>query len=311
MSVLVEVQNLTIRYGRLEAVSGISFSIPRGEVFGFIGPNGAGKTSTVKALATLLEPHQGEIVIDGIDTTVDPEEVRKRIGYVPDAFGLYEDLTVQEYLHFFAAAHGIQKSRRHALVHDVIELADLRVKLHQQVDSLSRGQKQRLSVARVLLHDPELLILDEPAAGLDPRARIEFRELLKELQGMGKTILLSSHYLQELGELATRVGIIDQGRMVAEGPVDEVIRGAGIPERVEVELVETGEALLERLRAIAGVAQVTQSNGKIELSLGDAAGTPDELLVAIQAAGARVRAFAPCRVDLETVFLKLTGGGAA
>src|SRR6185437_4796940 len=192
---IVEIEHLHVFYGKKIAVRDLSLSIPRGEVFGFIGPNGAGKTTTIKVLATLLKPSAGSVRVLGTDVKLSPQKVRRNIGYVPDSFGVYEDLTVTEYLHFFAAAYRIEREKRAGTVGDVLALTDLSNKADSQVDALSRGMKQRLGIARILLHDPQLLLLDEPASGLDPRARIELRELLKELQRMGKTILVSSHIL--------------------------------------------------------------------------------------------------------------------
>ncbi|MBI3862649.1 MAG: ABC transporter ATP-binding protein, partial [Planctomycetia bacterium] len=225
---VVDVENLWVRYGQLAAVRGISLQIPRGEVFGFIGPNGAGKSSTIKVLATLLRDFTGKVKINGLDVLWRPQAVREKIGYVPDFFGVYEDLTVEEYLHFFAAAYRIDRAKRKAIIGDVLELTDLTHKLNSPVDALSRGMKQRLSLARVLLHDPDLLLLDEPASGLDPRARIEMRELLKALKEMGKTILISSHILHELSQLCTRIGIIEAGKMVAQGSVNDIYRHLGV-----------------------------------------------------------------------------------
>src|SRR5581483_232228 len=201
---VVDIQNLSVSYGHQTAVRNLSLTIPAGEVFGFIGPNGAGKTTTIKVLATLLKPTSGSVRVLGTNVMYSPQQVRRNIGYVPDSFGVYEDLTVAEYLSFFAAAYRIEWDNRAATVKDVLALTDLGNKVDAQVDSLSRGMKQRLGIARVLLHDPQLLLLDEPASGLDPRARIELRELLKELQRMGKTILVSSHILHELSQFCTR-----------------------------------------------------------------------------------------------------------
>jgi len=189
------VKDLRVKYGKFEAVRGISFQIPKGEVFGFIGPNGAGKSSTIRVLATLQKEFEGTVRVNGISVRRDPDRVREMMGFVPDFFGVYEDLSAREYLHFFAAAYRVPRARRAGLVDEVLQLTDLTHKIDSPVDALSRGMKQRLSLARVLLHDPDLLLLDEPASGLDPRARIELRELLKALQQMGKTILISSHIL--------------------------------------------------------------------------------------------------------------------
>src|SRR5271156_4824372 len=225
---VVNIENLYVDYGNIHAVRGISLQIPRGEVYGFIGPNGAGKSSTIKVLATLLPGYRGRAQVNGVEVSRDPQTVRENIGYMPDFFGVYEDLTAREYLHFFAATYRIPRGRRAAIVNDVLELTDLTHKIDSQVDSLSRGMKQRLALARVLLHDPDLLLLDEPASGLDPRARIEVRELLKELKRMGKTTLISSHILPELADLCNKVGIIERGELIFAGTVEAAVRKASL-----------------------------------------------------------------------------------
>src|ERR671928_147818 len=211
MPAMIKTVNLTKRYGTLVALANLNLEIQEGDCFGFIGPNGAGKTTTIKILATLLQPTWGEARICDLVVGYQSRQIRPLIGYVPDFFGAYEDMVVQEYLEFFASAYNITGQQRVRVVGDVLELTDLSYKRDALVDSLSRGMKQRLSVARVLLHDPKVLLLDEPASGLDPRARIEIRELLKELRAMGKTILVSSHILPELADFCTSIGIIERG----------------------------------------------------------------------------------------------------
>jgi ABC-2 type transport system ATP-binding protein len=309
----VQVERLRIVYGTLEAVRGISFQIPQGEVFGFIGPNGAGKSSTIKVLATLLKPAAGQARVAGIDVTADPYAIRRRMGYVPDFFGVYEDLTVNEYLHFFAAAYRLDRVKRNTVVGDVLELTDLTHKRDSQVDALSRGMKQRLSIARVLLHDPELLLLDEPASGLDPRARIEMRELLKELRNMGKTILISSHILHELSHLCTHIGIIEAGQLVAEGSLEEIYRQLELRRVVHVQLSNNGDLtpLLEELRRVRGVADVEKQIDRIAIKLDESVLSVEDLLSQMMRLGARVRMFQPEAMDMETAFMKLTQGKTA
>src|SRR5512135_2041980 len=226
MAAVIKTVNLTKRYGSLVALSNLNLEIDEGDCFGFIGPNGAGKTTTIKILATLLQPTWGEARICDFVVGYQSRQIRPMIGYVPDYFGAYEDMVVQEYLEFFAAAYNIHGSARVKVVNDVLELTDLGYKRDAPVDGLSRGMKQRLSIARVLVHDPKVLLLDEPAGNLDPRARIEMRELLKELRRMGKTILISSHILPELADLCNTVGIIEQGELLYSGPVVDVVRRA-------------------------------------------------------------------------------------
>ena len=304
----VEVDNLVVRYGKLEAVRGISFGIPKGEVFGFIGPNGAGKSSTIKVLATLMKPARGTARLDGVDIPSNPRLIRKRIGYMPDFFGVYEDLTVDEYLHFFAAAYRLPAGKRAGVVADVLELTDLTGKRTDQVDALSRGMKQRLGLARVMLHDPDLLLLDEPASGLDPRARIEMRELLKELKKMGKTILISSHILHELSQLSTRIGIIEQGRFIAEGSLDEIYGQLELNRVVHVQLADNVDGLADRLAAVPGVTEVVPQVDRLAIRVHEDELPVDALLVRIQDFGGRVRMFQPEAMDMETAFMKLTHG---
>jgi len=307
----VEVNRLWVRYGKTVAVRDLSFEIPQGEVFGFIGPNGAGKTTTIKVLATLLAPLDGRVRIGGIDVLHSPERVRPRIGYMPDFFGVYEDLTVNEYLHFFAAAYRMARAKRNAVVDDVLALTDLGAKRDTAVDALSRGMKQRLGLARVLLHDPDLLLLDEPASGLDPRARIEIRELLKELRNMGKTILISSHILHELAQMCTRIGIVEAGRMVAQGSLADIYRQLSLRHVVHVQFANESPELLERIKAIHAVEAVEHDIDRVSIHVRGAAMPVEELLERLIGLGARVRMFQPEAMDMETLFMKLTEGKTA
>ena len=309
---LVEVDRLWVNYGKVVAVRGISLSIPRGEVYGFIGPNGAGKTSTIKVLATLLKPARGFVKLDGVSVPDHPYEVRRRIGYMPDFFGVYEDLTVNEYLHFFAAAYHLVGQQRKRVVSDVLALTDLGGKRDEQVESLSRGMKQRLALARVLLHDPDLLLLDEPASGLDPRARIEIRELLKELRRMGKTILISSHILHELAHLCTHIGIIEAGRMVAQGSLEQIYQQLQLKRLVHVQITNLAEnGLLERIRTIPHVAAVEEQVDRLAIQLHEDELPVEDLLTQLHQLGAKVRMYQPEAMDMETAFMKLTEGKTA
>jgi len=308
---LVEIENLWVRYGRTVAVRDLSFTIPAGEVFGFIGPNGAGKTTTIKVLATLLTPAFGSARIDGLDVAVRPHAVRKRIGYMPDFFGVYDNLSVSEYLHFFAAAYRLERAKRKAVVGDVLALTDLTSKRETPVDALSRGMKQRLALARVLVHDPDVLLLDEPASGLDPRARIEMRELLKELKNMGKTILVSSHILHELALVCTRIGIVEAGRMVAEGELDEIYRLLGLRRLIHVQVANLTDELLAKMKAIDGVDSLEEHVDRLAFHIIEDKLTPEDLLDRLREAGARVHMFQPEAMDMETAFMKLTQGKTA
>lgn len=308
---VVDVQNLWVRYGKLVAVRGINLQIPKGEVFGFIGPNGAGKSSTIKVLATLLREFVGRVRVNGIDVLRNPQLVREKIGYVPDFFGVYEDLTVEEYLHFFAAAYRIERAQRKTIIGDVLSLTDLSHKLDSPVDGLSRGMKQRLSLARVLLHDPDLLLLDEPASGLDPRARIEMRELLKALKEMGKTILISSHILHELAQLCTRIGIIEAGQMVANGSVNEIYRQLGLLRIVHVQVADELDGLVEKVRQVPGVESAEAQTDRLAIRLHEDQTSIEDLHGHLVQFGARIRMFQPEAMDMETAFMKLTEGKTA
>jgi ABC-2 type transport system ATP-binding protein len=307
----VEIENLWVQYGAVRAVQGISFEIPQGEVFGFIGPNGAGKTSTIKVLATLITPNHGRVRIDGIDVMRHPMAVRKIIGYMPDFFGVYEDLTAREYLHFFAAAYQVPRLQRDSVIADVLALTELTHKIDEPVDALSRGMKQRLALARVLLHDPQLLLLDEPASGLDPRARIEVRELLKALQAMGKTILISSHILHELAQLCTRIGIIEAGQLITEGSLNDIYRRLGLLQVVHVQVVNLDDALVDRIRQLNGVDNVEVHADRLALRVRAELIAAEDLLDELHRLGARIRMFQPEAMDMETAFMKLTQGKTA
>jgi len=307
----VDVSELRVRYGKLEAVKGITLQIPPGEVFGFIGPNGAGKSSTIRVLATLQPTFEGKARIMGLDIRTKPHLVREKIGYVPDFFGVYEDLTAREYLHFFAAAYRLPVSRRKAIVDDVLQLTDLTNKIDSPVDSLSRGMKQRLSLARVLLHDPAVLLLDEPASGLDPRARIEMRELLKALKEMGKTILISSHILHELAQLCTRIGIIEAGKMVTQGTVADIYRELGVLKIVHVQVANQTPELIASLKILPGITQVDDQTDRISIRFEEGRIEVEDIHDFIHSQGARIRMFQPEVMDMETAFMKLTEGQTA
>ena len=308
---MVDIRKLTVCYGAQVAVNCLTLAIPRGEVFGFIGPNGAGKTSTIKVLATLLKPTHGEARVCGLQVARDPHLVRRKIGYMPDSFGVYEDLTVNEYLNFFAAAYRIERARRQRVIPDVLALTDLSKKSNAPVDALSRGMKQRLGIARILLHDPDLLLLDEPASGLDPRARIELRELLKELRRMGKTILISSHILHELSQFCTRIGIIEAGQLVAEGSLEDIYRTLDLKRTVHVQISNLTPGLTTRIEAIPGVLSVLPGADRIALHVREDEIRMEDLLASLLALGARIRMFQPEAMDMETAFMKLTEGKVA
>ncbi len=305
---IIQTINLTKRYGKVVALSGLNLTIQKGECFGYIGPNGAGKTTTIRILSTLLQPTWGEAKVCGHTVGYESRLIRPLIGYVPDFFGAYEDMAVQEYLEFFAAAYNIHGDQRKRVVGDVLELTDLSYRRDALVDTLSRGMKQRLSVARVLLHDPQVLFLDEPASGLDPRARIEMRELLKELRRMGKTILISSHILHELAELCTTVGIIERGELLFHGTIDEIVRRTKSGMRVEVRVGANQEAAATVLRALKSVANVEVDDGRPLVGLRTETKDYSFLAKALIDANLPLCELREEEVDLETAFMRFTKG---
>lgn len=253
---IVETRNLTKRYGNFTALSDLNLAIERGSIHGFIGPNGAGKTTTMRILATLLEPTGGQAWVSGFAVTEHPYDVRRRIGYMPDFFGVYDNMKVWEYLDFFAAAYHVPQPKRPGLIDDLLALVDLTVKKDSFVEELSRGMKQRLCLARTLVHEPDLLILDEPASGLDPRARIELRELLKELRSLGKTILISSHILSELAEMCTHVAIIERGHLLVSGRVEEILQAMQPARDVYIRVMGRAAQAAALLNTFPGVLSV-------------------------------------------------------
>ena len=305
----VLVDRLTKRYDDFNALAGLSFQVPYGEIFGFVGPNGAGKTTTLRILATLLAPTSGRAYIDGVEVTGDPYAARDRLGYMPDFFGVYDRLTAFEYLSFYARCYDIPGSRVDKVVSNLLELVRLQDRRDSSVDNLSRGMKQRLCLARALVHDPKVLLLDEPASGLDPLARVELRELLKELREMGKTILISSHILPELTELCTSFGIIQGGRMLASGPLDALQSAVGA-RRVRVRVAGDAGESARSAEGLDGVAHVAADGDVLEITYGGPDDTGEQFLRALLDAGVRVRAFIPVEEDLETAFLRVMGDGA-
>ncbi|GIW02163.1 ABC transporter ATP-binding protein [Roseiflexus sp.] len=326
MTALVETHDLTRRYGSNLALDHLNLIIPEGAIFGFIGPNGAGKTTTMRILTTLLAPTSGEARVAGISVTREPRAVRRLVGFMPDFFGVYDNMKSWEYLDFFGRAYSIPAQRRQQLIGELLALVDLAHKRDEPVMSLSRGMKQRLSLARSMMHDPRLLILDEPASGLDPRARIELRELLKELRAMGKTIMISSHILSELAEMCTHIGIIERGKLLAAGEVQEILRTMRPHRIVEIRVVSGAARAEELLRTHADVLELRREGARAESDdenaplddetgphtlLADFAGDEHalgELLAMLIAAGVRISHFAEQAGDLEDIFLHVTKG---
>ena len=305
---IIQTINLTKRYGKLVALNNLHLNIEEGECFGYIGPNGAGKTTTIRILATLLQPTWGEARVCGQVVGYESRRIRPLIGYVPDFFGAYEDMCVQEYLEFFGAAYALTGKKRTQIVGDVLELTDLTFKRDALVDSLSRVMKQRLSIARVLLHDPKVLLLDEPASGLDPRARIEIRELLKELHRMGKTILISSHILPELADLCTAIGILEQGELVYQGSVAEALRRARTGSIVRVVTPDDQERARQVLEQLPGVQGVHLHDGQVVVNLSSYTNDFSFIAQALLKNNLRISEIKQEEVNLETAFMRLTKG---
>jgi ABC-2 type transport system ATP-binding protein len=314
MSAIVRTVGLVKRYDRTLAVAGVDLAIEPGEIFGLVGPNGAGKTTTLRILATLLRPDGGSAEIDGWSVTRNPDEVRRVLGFMPDAFGVYDDMKVWEYLDFFARCYGLAAPVRRRMIGDLLELVDLADKRDAYVQTLSRGMQQRLCLAHALVHDPQVLLLDEPASGLDPRARVELRELLRELRSMGKTIVISSHILPELEELCTSVAIVDRGQVLAQGRVADIERRLrfGAVLRVRLLLDEAGlVAARERFLGDPDVASATiLQDGTIELGFRGDDEASARLLAQSVAAGLPIVSFARAASDLEELFLQVTGQDA-
>ncbi len=307
---MIEIRGLSKWYDEFLAVKDLSFTVQKGDIFGFIGPNGAGKTTTMRVLATLLEPSAGDAFVAGHSVIDYPDKVRKLLGYMPDYYGVYEGLTVWEYLDFFAAAYGIPRKRRQRILEDVMELTDLKGLRDRMASNLSKGMTQRLCLGKTLIHDPEILILDEPAAGLDPRARIELRILLKELRDMGKTILISSHILTELADMCNAVAIIERGCLVASGNVEEIVRRATPFTTMLLRVRGEAERAKEVLGAFPFVHRVEAKDHEVRFQYQGEQDIP-AVVKQLALADVPILGIEEQRADLEDVFMKITKGEVA
>jgi len=306
---MIELRGLHRYFGDTKAVNHVSFQVHRGQVFGYIGPNGAGKTTSMRILATLDLPTAGDAMVDGFSVLNDPDRVRHRLGFMPDYFGTYADVNVQEYLDFFARAYRLRGARRLEAIARVMEFTKLDVLAHKPINGLSKGMKQRLCLGRALIHDPAVLVLDELASGLDPRARIEVREMIRRLANEGKAILISSHILTELAEICDVVGILEMGRLVAVGSVDEIQRQGKTDQNVvEVRLLDGADALANWLAQRSDVDHVRQEGSLIRFLHSGPAETEADLLRAMIEADFRVVSFGSRRKSLEDVFMQVTRG---
>ncbi|HOE56440.1 MAG TPA: ABC transporter ATP-binding protein [Bacillota bacterium] len=305
---MLSIKGLNKKYGRFQAVSDLNLEIAEGEIFGFVGPNGAGKTTTMKIMCGLLKATSGEISLDGVDVIKHSKEIKEKIGYMPDFFGVYDDLKVSEYLEFYASIYNINGPDRKKITDDLLELVDLSGKRETYVDSLSRGMKQRLCLARSLVHNPRLLVLDEPASGMDPRARIEMKEILRNLKDMGKTIIISSHILPELSELCTGIGIIDKGRMVASGSVDEIMQRVYSKKVIKLKVRDRLDDAVLILKEYPFIEKLVSDDNNIKASFDGGDEEMSRVLSALVNGGIPVVSFAQLNGNLEDVFMKVTKG---
>lgn len=308
---MIRVENFCKKYGDMTAVQDFNLNVEKGDIFGFIGPNGAGKTTTIRFLATLLKPTSGQGFINGYSVTDSPMDVRRSMGYMPDSFGVYEGMRVWEYLDFFAAAYNIKKDKRVNIIRDVIELLDLGAKRDDFVEGLSRGMKQRLCLAKTLVHDPQVLILDEPASGLDPRARHYIKELLKELQRMGKTILISSHILAELADCCNKIGIIERGTLLASGEIKKIMHQVREAMVLEIELIEPNNNLEKILWDFPGVKNVEPMGQITRVEFVGELPEITRLHKLLIEKDVKLLFFREVPADLEEVFMKVTKGEVA
>ena len=305
---MIKTSDLTKKYGDLFAIRSIELELAEGDLFGFIGPNGAGKTTTMRILATLLNPTWGEAYVCGHSIYTSPKEIRRLVGYMPDFFGVYDDMKVIEYLEFFAAAYRINGVKRRQICEEMLEVVDLAFKRDAYANTLSRGQTQRLGLARVLLHDPQVLLLDEPLSGLDPRARIAMRNLLRRLGQTGKTIIVSSHILPELADICNKVGIIDRGVLKVNAEVAEVMRRVRDRTVLHVSVAENQDGARKLLEGHATVDSVTIRDGKLLVTLKPEVEDYSELPTLLVQAGYRLKLFQEEEVNLESAFMRLTKG---
>ncbi|MGN6387409.1 MAG: ATP-binding cassette domain-containing protein [Verrucomicrobiota bacterium] len=304
----VQTTGLTRVYGNMVALNSLTLTVNRGDLFGFIGSNGAGKTTTLRILATFLAPSGGKAEVLGHDVVHEADRVRHIIGYMPDFFGVYKDMEVTEYLDFFGACYKIPSAQREKTVSDVLELVGLSEKKGALIGALSRGMQQRLGLARVLIHDPQLLLLDEPASGLDPRARIEMMAILQELQRMGKTIIISSHILSELQTLCNRVAIIEKGQLIYSGPVQGVRDQMGSGQIYWVKVADEPARAIELLKARPEISEVEQVDGQVKITMASQDADPSFVADTLVRNGVRLTGLWEDEIGLEEVFMRVTRG---
>ncbi|WYP28435.1 ABC transporter ATP-binding protein [Alkalihalobacillus sp. FSL W8-0930] len=306
---MIETIDLTKRYGSNTALNGLNIHVKKGTVYGLVGQNGAGKSTTFQILATLMVPTSGTALIDGIDVSANPSEVRRKIGYMPDFFGVYDQLRTSEYLDFYGASYGLSISERKKLIPELLELVQLSHKINDYVDVLSRGMKQRLCLARCLIHNPEVLILDEPASGLDPRARVEMRDILRSLKSMNKTIIISSHILPELAEMCDQIGVVDQGTLVANGSVSDIHDKLQQQKVIQIRTFGAHVEVISFLEREEDVLSIhTLKEGEIEFEYKGSDFDQKDLLKRAIEANLPLLSFNQVDTDLEDIFMDITKG---
>lgn len=303
---MLKIKNLIKQYGKFTALDNLNMEIEKGQIFGFVGPNGAGKTTTMRIIAGLLKADSGSVLVGGVDASKSPRELKNKIGYMPDFFGVYDNLKALEYMEFYASIYGIVGKRARNLCLELMDLVRLSDQTDSYVDGMSRGMKQRLCLARSMVHDPELLILDEPASGLDPRARFEMKEILRELHNRGKTILISSHILPELAQMCTNIGIIEKGKLVVSGTVEEIVSARGNTSPIVMKFISSQEKAVEVLKKNNLVDNIIIQDNSISILFKGNEEDEANLLTALIQNGARLSSFVREESSLESLFLQIT-----
>ncbi len=305
---MVEIRNLTKTYGRYRALNNLNLHINKGDIFGFVGPNGAGKTTTMRIVCGLLQADWGEVYVDGVDALNNGEQIKRKVGYVPDFFGVYDNFKVMEYMEFYGSMYDMDHKTVHATSLGLLDLVNLSDKQDAYVDGLSRGMKQRLCVARALIHNPQLLVLDEPASGLDPRARYEFKEVMKNLGAMGKTIIISSHILPELGEMCNVIGVMEKGNLITNGSVDEITKTSRHSNPLRIQIMENKDIAIQLLKQTPLVEKISIHDDAVIIAFGGDEAEMAQLLNNLIISGVRVSSFHREEGNLETLFMEITGG---
>lgn len=305
---MVTIKNLTKTYGRYRALNNLNLHIERGEIFGFVGPNGAGKTTTMRIICGLLQADWGEVYVDGVDALNHNDLIKRKVGYVPDFFGVYDNFKVMEYMEFYGSMYGMDRASVHKVSLGLLDLVNLLDKQDAYVDGLSRGMKQRLCVARALIHNPQLLVLDEPASGLDPRARFEMKEVMKNLGTMGKTIIISSHILPELGEMCTSIGVMEKGNLIINGKVEDITRKSRHSNPLDIQILENKDLAIQILRQTPLVEKISIRDDSVIITFDGDEAEMGQLLTTLVMNGVRVANFHREPGNLETLFMEITGG---